>query len=82
VLTNKPLALTGSLRTRATCGFSSVTVDLAGEGKTANGYEALVLGLYSAERRRAEGKPWAKELERTYREARERYARLWAVGRA
>jgi hypothetical protein len=55
-------------------------IDLARTGQAADGYQALLAGLYRA--KEAGGKPWGDELVTRYRDALERFAALYGIGRA
>jgi hypothetical protein len=57
-------------------------VDRAREGNAADGYETLLAGLHRAREAETDGEMWAAELVTRYREAVERFAELYGVGRA
>jgi hypothetical protein len=54
----------------------------ARDGDPAEGYTALLAGLHRAREAEADGETWARELMTRYREALERFAEMYGVGRA
>jgi hypothetical protein len=57
-------------------------VDLARTGNAADGYTALLAGLHRAREADSDGATWAPDLVARYREAIERFAEMYGVGRA
>jgi hypothetical protein len=57
-------------------------VELAGEGKAADGYTALLAGLERAREAEEDGEPWAEELVRRWNVAVENYAARHGIGGA
>jgi hypothetical protein len=62
--------------------FLGALVALADEGKTADGYEALLAGLRRAEEARDDGEPWGDELVGHWQYALDHYAEQHRIGRA
>jgi hypothetical protein len=60
-------------------GAVTEALDLAHQGRTAEGYALLVEGLVRA--REAAAEPWAAERVGRWETAAERYAEPWGVGR-
>ena len=60
----------------------SKAVELAEEGKAADGYQALLAGLRRAEEARDDGEAWGEELVRRWQAALDRYAQRHGIGRA
>ncbi len=60
----------------------SEAVDLAEEGKAADGYQALLSGLRRAAEAAEGGEPGGQELARRWQEALDRYAERHRIGRA